>query len=142
MYIAGSVHITGGSAAVLIEFLTFPFPPTNYSKLTMIERYVLTTQTYGTPLIAPMNKYTRLSNGASSRPNDAGLILLLAHGAGFCAFIYIYIIVLLKNCSDQIESQPRKFGNQLLKNSSVWMRRRAFERYGHSTVRIMVKDGF
>ncbi|KAF8800121.1 alpha/beta-hydrolase [Phlegmacium glaucopus] len=48
-----------------------------------VEIYALTTQTYGTPLIAPMKKYTKLSKGAIPGHRDAGIILLLGHGSGF-----------------------------------------------------------
>jgi len=54
-----------------------------------IEKYALTTQTYGTSLIAPMKKYTKLPKGAVPSPRDAGIILLLGHGAGFCAFFIL-----------------------------------------------------
>ncbi|KDR71147.1 hypothetical protein GALMADRAFT_127350 [Galerina marginata CBS 339.88] len=47
-----------------------------------VERYTLTTQTYGTPLICPIKRYTRLSE-APIDPKDPGIILLLGHGAGF-----------------------------------------------------------
>ena len=53
------------------------------------EKYALTTKTHGTPLIVPMNKYTRLSDGTGPRSRDAGIILLLAHGAGFCTFPFL-----------------------------------------------------
>jgi len=50
-----------------------------------IEKYAITTKTYGTPLISPVKKYTRLSssNGVGPGSRDAGIILLLTHGAGF-----------------------------------------------------------
>ncbi|KAF8972042.1 Alpha/Beta hydrolase protein [Flammula alnicola] len=47
-----------------------------------VEKYALTTQTYGVPLISPMKKYTRAS-GPPIDPNAPGVILLLGHGAGF-----------------------------------------------------------
>ncbi|KAF9478461.1 alpha/beta-hydrolase [Pholiota conissans] len=46
-----------------------------------VEKYALTTQTYGVPLICTMKKYTR--PGISKDPNAPGVILLLGHGAGF-----------------------------------------------------------
>ncbi|KDR68066.1 hypothetical protein GALMADRAFT_257320 [Galerina marginata CBS 339.88] len=47
-----------------------------------VERHTLTTQTYGTPLICPIKRYTRLSDHPMD-PKDPGIILLLGHGAGF-----------------------------------------------------------
>ncbi|KAF8148850.1 alpha/beta-hydrolase [Crassisporium funariophilum] len=48
-----------------------------------VEKYALTTQTYGVPLVAPMKKYTRLSPETDFGSRDPGTILLLGHGAGF-----------------------------------------------------------
>ncbi|PPQ72403.1 hypothetical protein CVT26_003796 [Gymnopilus dilepis] len=47
-----------------------------------VEKYALTTQTYGVPLICPMKRYTRASSKGID-PQEPGIILLLGHGAGF-----------------------------------------------------------
>ena len=51
-----------------------------------VEKYALTTQTYGVPLICPMKRYTRASSKGID-PQEPGIILLLGHGAGFCEFV-------------------------------------------------------
>ncbi|PPQ85923.1 hypothetical protein CVT25_014800 [Psilocybe cyanescens] len=48
-----------------------------------IEKYSLTTQTHGIPLICSMKKYTRNSDQNAIEPEGPGVILLLGHGAGF-----------------------------------------------------------
>lgn len=50
-----------------------------------VDKYALSTQTYGVPLIAPMKKYTRTS-GYPQDPAAAGIILMVGHGAGFCKY--------------------------------------------------------
>ncbi|KIM42595.1 hypothetical protein M413DRAFT_26627 [Hebeloma cylindrosporum] len=50
-----------------------------------VEKYSITTQTYGLPLICPMKKYTRppSTQATVTGSQDPGIILLLGHGAGF-----------------------------------------------------------
>ncbi|CAA7268726.1 unnamed protein product [Cyclocybe aegerita] len=47
-----------------------------------VEEFVLTTNTHGVDLKAPMKKYTR-NTGSATGSNGTGAILLLGHGAGF-----------------------------------------------------------
>ncbi|KAH9483336.1 Abhydrolase domain-containing protein mpaH [Psilocybe cubensis] len=48
-----------------------------------IERYTLSTLTYGVPLTCPMKRYMRKIDLKTPIPEGPGVILLLAHGAGF-----------------------------------------------------------
>lgn len=51
-----------------------------------VEKYALTTQTYGVPFICTMKKYTRTKGRANREIDDdnaPGSILLLGHGSGF-----------------------------------------------------------
>lgn len=46
-----------------------------------VDKYTLTTTTFGEPLMATMNKYTSSVNGHIAH-NAPAVILLLAHGVG------------------------------------------------------------
>ncbi|PPQ66820.1 hypothetical protein CVT24_008679 [Panaeolus cyanescens] len=61
-----------------------------------VQKYALTTQTHGTPLIAPMKKYTRPGSVAK----DGRVILLLGNGAGFLKETWEPVIEDLFNLDD------------------------------------------
>ncbi|KAF5309122.1 hypothetical protein D9619_012789 [Psilocybe cf. subviscida] len=70
-----------------------------------VDKYALSTQTYGVPLIAPMKKYTRAS-GYPQDPAAPGVILMVGHGAGFFKEMWEPIIEDLFKFDDAKHSTP------------------------------------